>query len=173
DVFGQSDASHPLDRMLYVDTRFYLPNDMLVKLDRMTMAHSLEARVPFLDHTLVEFLSSIPARYKLRRLRHKKWLLKAAMSRHLPDARLWRKKQGFNVPKGVWLRGDLREFAYDHLSATRISRMGLFDTASVSRLLAEHGSRKRDHSHQIWGLLYLALWWGEFIENGARATPPT
>jgi asparagine synthase (glutamine-hydrolysing) len=167
EVFGQSDASHPLDRMLYVDTRFYLPNDMLVKLDRMTMAHSLEARVPFLDHTLVEFLATIPAEFKLRRLRHKKWLLKAATSRHLPNARLWRKKQGFNVPKGTWLRGEMRDFAYDHLSATRIHKMGLLDPTTVTRLLDEHERRKRDHSHQIWGLLYLALWWSEFMEHDA------
>ena len=93
-VFAKSDAAHPLDRMLYVDTRFYLPNDMLVKLDRMTMAHSLEARVPFLDHQLVELAAMLPPHVKLKRGRLKKYILKVALQRRLPQADVWRKEAG-------------------------------------------------------------------------------
>jgi asparagine synthase (glutamine-hydrolysing) len=149
--------------MLYVDTRFYLPNDMLVKVDRMTMAHSLEARVPFLDHRLVEFVASLPPQFKLKRWRLKKYLLKAALHRHLPDASLWRQKQGFNVPKGIWFREELRDFAFDHLSTQRMQRMGLFEPEQVAKLLNDHVAGSRDNSHQIWGLLCLSLWWQQFI----------
>jgi asparagine synthase (glutamine-hydrolysing) len=164
-AFAQTEAEHPLDRMLYVDTRFYLPNDMLVKVDRMTMAHSLEARVPFLDHRLVEFVASLPPQFKLKQWRFKKYLLKAAMHRHLPTTSLWRKKQGFNVPKGIWFRGELRDFAFDHLSTQQVQRMGLFEPGQVINLLNEHVSGKRDNSHQIWGLLCLSLWWQQFISQ--------
>ena len=163
EVFARTDAEHPLNRMLYVDTRFYLPNDMLVKLDRMTMAHSLEARVPFLDHRLVEFAASIPPRFKLKQGRVKKYLLKAALHRRLPNISVWRKKQGFNVPKGSWFKGTLREFVFDHLSPQSIQRMGLFERETVTRLLNEHVGGKQDHSHRIWGLLCLSLWWEQFI----------
>ncbi len=170
-AFAQTDATHPLDRMLYVDTHFYLPNDMLVKIDRMTMAHSLEARVPFLDHHLVEFAASLPPRFKLKQWRVKKYLLKAALHRHMPELPLWRKKQGFNVPKGIWLMGELRDFAFDHLSPPQIQRMGLFKPELVVQLLNEHISGKRDNSHQIWGLLCLSLWWQQFISQPVKVPP--
>ncbi len=162
-VFAQTDASHPLDRLLYVDTRFYLPNDMLVKVDRMTMAHSLEARVPFLDHRLVEFAAALPPRLKLKQWRLKKYLLKASLQRRLPEASPWRKKEGFNVPKGSWLVGELRDFAFDHLSVQQVQRMGLFQPEQVITLLNEHLAGRRDNSHQIWGLLCLSLWWQQFM----------
>jgi asparagine synthase (glutamine-hydrolysing) len=171
-AFGQTDAGHPLDRMLYVDTRFYLPNDMLVKVDRMTMAHSLEARVPFLDHHLVEFVASLPPQFKLKWGCIKKYLLKVAMHRHLPEASLWRKKQGFNVPKGIWFRGELRDFAFDHLSSQQVQRIGLFDPQEVVKLLNEHVAGKRDNSHQIWGLLCLSLWWQRFIDSVQVGSSP-
>lgn len=162
-AFAQTDAKHPLDRMLYVDTRFYLPNDMLVKVDRMSMAHSLEVRVPFLDHRLVEFAATLPPQLKLKQWRYKKYLLKAAMQRHLPNVSIWRKKQGFNVPKNVWLAGELRDFAFDHLSEPQMQRMGLFEFGQVANLLNQHITGTQDNSHQIWGLLCLSLWWQQFI----------
>ena len=164
-TFAQADADHPLDRLLYVDTRFYLPNDMLVKVDRMTMAHSLEARVPFLDHRLVEFVASLPVHLKLKQWRLKKYLLKTMLQRHLPEALPWRKKQGFNVPKAIWLAGELRDFAFDHLSTQQLQGMGLFELKQVVTLLNEHVSGKRDNSHQIWGLLCLSLWWQQFMSE--------
>jgi asparagine synthase (glutamine-hydrolysing) len=162
-TFAQTNARHPLNRLLYVDTRFYLPNDMLVKVDRMTMAHGLEARVPFLDHRVVEFTASIPPSLKLKQLRHKKYLLKAAMKDRLPQEVLWRKKQGFNVPNARWVKGDLKPFVLDHLSPQRIQSMGFLNGRTVQSLLQTHFNETADNSHQIWGLLCLSLWWQQFI----------
>jgi asparagine synthase (glutamine-hydrolysing) len=163
-AFAQTNARHPLNRMLYVDTRFYLPNDMLVKVDRMTMAHGLEAREPFLDYRLVEFLACVPPRFKLKHFLHKKYLLKASMKGKLPDSVLWRKKQGFNVPNARWIKNDLKPFVMDHLSPTRIREMGLLDSKAVDKLLADHFSGRVDNGHQIWCLLTLVLWWQQFIK---------
>lgn len=168
-VFAKSDADHPLERMLYVDTRFYLPNDMLVKVDRMTMAHSLEARVPFLDYRLVEFVSTLPAHLKLKGWWKKKYLLKTNLDHFLPQAEPWRKKQGFNVPIGKWFMKELRDFTGDHLSPQQIRRMGLFRPEQVTQLFNEHITGRRDNSHQLWGLLCLSLWWQQFID--ASDTP--
>lgn len=164
-AFARTNARHPLNRMLYVDTRFYLPNDMLVKVDRMTMAHSLEAREPFLDYRLVEFLASVPPNLKLKNYRHKKYLLKAAMVGKLPDSVIWRKKAGFNLPNARWLKHELKPFVTDHLSPQRIREIGLFDARVVDGLLRDHFSEKTDNSHHIWCLLTLSLWWGQFMES--------
>lgn len=164
-AFAKTNARHPLNRILYVDTRFYLPNDMLVKVDRMTMAHSLEARVPFLDYRLVELAASIPPRLKLRQYRHKKHLLKAALHNHLPASVLYRKKAGFNVPKGIWLKNELKEFSFDHLAPASIKAMGLFDPQAVQHILQTHLAGQQDYSHQIWGLLCLSLWWQQYIKQ--------
>jgi asparagine synthase (glutamine-hydrolysing) len=163
--FAQTNARRPLNRMLYVDTRLYLPNDMLVKVDRMTMAHGLEAREPMLDYRLVEFLAAAPPNLKLKHLWHKKFLLKAAMRGKLPDRVLWRKKQGFNVPNARWIKGGLRPFVLDHLSPPRVRDIGLLDERAVAAVLHDHFDGRADNSHQIWGLLTLALWWETFIQG--------
>jgi asparagine synthase (glutamine-hydrolysing) len=164
-TFAQTDAVHPLDRMLYVDTRFYLPNDMLAKVDRMSMAHSLEVRVPFLDHQLVEFAASLPPNLKLKSFYYGKYVLKKMLQRAMPELPIGRRKQGFNVPKAIWFTGELRDFVLDHLSYRQVSSIGLFKPSSVSRLIQEHMSGKKDNSHQIWGLLCLSLWWQQFINK--------
>lgn len=167
-AFAQTDAVHPLDRLLYVDTRFYLPNDMLAKVDRMSMAHSLEVRVPFLDHQLVEFVASLPPNLKLRYFFYGKYALKKILHQAMPQIHVGRKKQGFNIPKGVWITGQLKNFVLDHLSARQLDRMGLFKPEKVSQLINEHIAKKKDNSHQIWGLLYLSLWWQQFIDQNER-----
>jgi asparagine synthase (glutamine-hydrolysing) len=164
-TFARTNARHPLNRMLYVDTRFYLPNDMLVKVDRMSMAHGLEAREPFLDYRLVEFLASVPPNLKLKNFRHKKYLLKASMKGKLPDSAIWRKKAGFNLPNARWMKEDLKPFVTDHLSPRRIRDIGLFNPQVVDTLLSDHFQEKADNSHQIWCLLTLSLWWGQFVES--------
>lgn len=164
-VFAQTKAQHPLNRMLYVDTRFYLPNDMLVKVDRMTMAHGLEVRVPYLDHRLVEFAATVPPALKLNRFRHKKYLLKASLTNRLPQDIVWRKKQGFNVPNARWIKKGLKPFVLEHLSPQRIQEMGFFNSAYVQLLLQNHFEGQVDNSHQIWGLLTLSIWWQQFIKN--------
>ncbi|MEW5858700.1 MAG: asparagine synthase (glutamine-hydrolyzing) [Cyanobacteriota bacterium] len=165
-AFVKTNARHPLNRMLYVDTRLYLPNDMLVKVDRMTMAHGLESREPFLDYRLVEFAASVPPKLKLKHFRHKKYLLKASMREKLPAQILWRKKQGFNVPNARWIKKDLKPFITDCLSAKRIREIGVLDSKAVENLLHEHFEEKIDNSHQVWCLLTLSLWSQQF--SGGR-----
>jgi len=121
ETFARTNAAHPLNRLLYADTRLYLPSDILVKVDRMTMAHGLEAREPYLDHRLVEFCATVPPRLKLKSLRHKKYLLKAAMRGRLPERLLRRRKQRFNVPNAGWITDGLRAFVLDRLAPSRIA----------------------------------------------------
>lgn len=164
-VFARTRARHPLNRMLYVDTRFYLPNDMLVKVDRMTMAHGLEAREPYLDYRLVEFVASVPPRMKLRYLWHKKYLLKRCMARRMPREIVWRKKQGFNVPHARWIKGGLKPFVTDCLATARVRETGILDPKPVEALLRDHFAERSDNSHEIWCLLTLVLWWERFIRG--------
>lgn len=164
-LYNKTNARHPLNRLLYVDTRFYLPNDSLVKIDRMTMAHGLEARTPFLDYRLVEFTAKVPPHLKLNEFRHKKYLLKAAMKDKLPASVLYRKKAGFNIPNALWIKGKLKPFVSDCLSPGNIQRIGLNNNV-VRKLLHDHIEGKSENSHQIWNLLTLVLWWQKFIERG-------
>ncbi|MBX3086400.1 MAG: asparagine synthase (glutamine-hydrolyzing) [Anaerolineae bacterium] len=163
-AFAQTNARDPLNRMLYVDTRFYLPNDMLVKVDRMTMAHGLEAREPLLDYRLVEFAARLPPHLKLNQMRHKKYLLKKVMSKRLPDEILWRKKAGFNVPNAHWIKQEMKPYVTDCLAPALLKKMGWLDHTVVLALLKEHFENRADNSHQIWGLLTLAVWWQQFVE---------
>jgi asparagine synthase (glutamine-hydrolysing) len=160
--FARTNARHPLNQMLYVDTRVYLPADMLVKIDRMTMAHGLEAREPYLDYRVVELTARMPPALKLRRLRHKKYILKETLRGRLPDSVLFRKKQGFNVPKALWLQHGLREFAGDVLSPARIKATGVLEPTVVAGLLDAHFRGRVDRSHEIWSLLVLLLWFERF-----------
>lgn len=164
--FDRTNARNPLNRMLYVDTRLYLPNDMLIKADRMCMAHSLEAREPYLDYRLVEFAAALPPNLKLRNLRQKKYILKKSMVGRLPRRIIQRKKTGFNVPNARWIRGELKPFVLDHLSPGAIKKMEILAPAAVEKVLDDHFSRKAENSHQIWCLLTLALWWQQFQGGG-------
>ena len=159
-----------LNRMLFVDTRLYLPSDMLVKVDRMSMANSLEARVPLLDHELVELAARIPVKQKLRRW-DKKHMLKKAGSRTVPKRILSRKKQGFNVPVNVWLAGDLKELALETLSEKNTRDMGLFRPAYVRRLLENHLARRVDNSFQLWGLMTFFIWYDLFVKDRGLSVP--
>lgn len=163
--FARTNACHPLNRMLYVDTRLYLPNDMLTKVDRMTMAHSLEARVPFLDHRVVEFCASVPPGLKLKGLRTKKHLLKAAMRNRLPKAVIKRKKEGFNQPVPRWISEDMKPFVLDTLSGRAIEETGMLSARYVGGLLNDHFDGSADNSHQIWCVLTLVLWYDQFMRN--------
>ena len=163
EYFAKTNAKKALNRMLYVDTRFYLPNDMLVKVDRMSMAHGLESREPYLDYRLVEFAASLPPNFKLRHFHQKKYLLKASMRGKLPAEVIWRKKAGFNVPNARWIKGELKPFVMDHLSDRVIRQMGILEPTAVQKLLDDHFSGKSENSHQIWCLLTLSLWWQQFI----------
>jgi asparagine synthase (glutamine-hydrolysing) len=168
-VFSDTNAKNALNRLLYADTTFYLPNDMLVKVDRMSMAHSLEVRVPFLDHRMVEFAASVPPNLKLKNFMKNKYLIKAAMKGRLPRQVISRPKAGFNVPKVIWLRQKLKPFVLDNLSKGFVDEMGFLDYAIVEKILTDHFSNRADNSFHIWNLLTLSLWWQQFIKVGDHA----
>ena len=162
--YAQSDASNFLDKTLFVDVMSYLPDDLLVKVDIASMANSLEARSPFLDHKLMEFAASLPPELKLKGLQSK-YLLKKAFSSLLPREILNRKKMGFGVPIDRWLRNELKDFTYDIMLENRTIQRGLFRREAVQLLIDEHMAKHADHSYRIWTLLFLELWYRMFIDK--------
>ncbi|MBN2010072.1 asparagine synthase (glutamine-hydrolyzing) [candidate division KSB1 bacterium] len=161
--FSRSQISNPLQQMLYTDTRYYLPNDMLVKVDRMSMAHGLEVRVPLLDHQLVEFMATVPNHFKLKYFIHRKYLLKKILAQRSLSIPYHRKKAGFNMPISRWIKEDLKEYTYDVLSSENINRLGIFNANVIIAMLNNHLRGKADHTYQIWSLLILMLWHNQFI----------
>jgi asparagine synthase (glutamine-hydrolysing) len=158
----------PVDAVLRGDTLLYLPEDLLAKVDIASMANSLEARSPLLDHRLVEFCAALPSSYKLRG-RTSKWLLRRLMADRLPPAILTRPKMGFGVPVGEWLRGDLHPLLEDTLlSSTALSR-NFFRPQTVRALVDEHMSRRADGTAHIWALLMLELWFRACVDVSLTA----
>jgi asparagine synthase (glutamine-hydrolysing) len=147
-----------VDAILAVDTRFYLPTDLLPKVDITSMAHSLEVRSPLLDRDLAEFVASVPSSLKLHRLTTK-YLLKRAAAGLVPAGNLRRPKRGFAVPIARWLRQDLRDFVYDHLCPSRLASAGLLRQPAIDALLEAHSSGTKDYAHHLWTLLMLELWY--------------
>jgi asparagine synthase (glutamine-hydrolysing) len=143
--------------MLAADRERYLPGDLLVKLDRATMAHSLEARSPFLDRDLVDFAYRLPDRFRWCD-GHGKWLLKRAFEQRLPEGIPWRKKQGFGVPIERWLRAELGGMARELLVESPRLTAEIVDTRGVARLLDEHQAERKNNASRLWALLCLELW---------------
>jgi asparagine synthase (glutamine-hydrolysing) len=168
-VYEQCPAPDVLSKIQHIDTKIWLPDSILVKADRMSMANSLEARVPFLDHRVVEFAAALPSHFKLRGLTNKKYILKRTMSRHLPKQVLQGKKRGFNVPIPVWLGRDLRDFVHDVLSPQRIKEAGFFNSKTVYTLMRDHEEMHMDYSRNIWSLLIFTLWYDEYIRRPQAA----
>ena len=164
-LYDRADGTD-IDRVQYVDAALYLPGDILVKVDRMSMAHSLEARVPFLDRAVVELARRMPLAMRLRGLTTKH-VLRRVMAERLPAEVVGGKKRGFNVPMPTWIAGGLKDFARETLSPARLKAHGLFDARVVARLLDEHVTRRVDHSRPIWTLLVFAVWYEETVA-GAR-----
>lgn len=163
--FERTKAWALTNRLLYADLRFYLPNDMLVKVDRMTMAWGLEARTPYLDYRLVEFVLGLPARVKCGWGLHGKRLLRRAARGLLPRDIRRRAKSGFNIPSGRWLRREQRAFVEQHLLDARPTLFQAFDRGEIERLVRAHVSARADHSHQLWSLLCLSLWGQQFLDG--------
>jgi asparagine synthase (glutamine-hydrolysing) len=163
------EAKDPISRLLYVDTKMWLPDYLLVRGDKLTMAASLEARVPFLDHNLVQFAARLPSKLKLR-AGVSKFLLKKATKAWLPPEIINRRKKGFPVPVPVWLRSSARSMMRDLLSRDTISRRGLFNPDYVSRLMKEHESGEADHATKIYGLMSLELWQRQFVDGRSTVT---
>jgi len=146
-----------LSLMQYRDMAGYLPDDILVKLDRASMAVGLEARVPMLDHRLVEFAWRLPVKYKRRRGRTK-WLLRRVVQRHVPSSLMERPKMGFNVPIGDWLRGPLRDWAETLLDPARLKSEGVLDADIVARIWAQHQGGRHDWTNRLWTVLMYRAW---------------
>jgi asparagine synthase (glutamine-hydrolysing) len=168
DHYRNANADDPLDRMFYCDVKTYLTDDILALTDRMSMCHSLEVRVPFLDHPLFEFAATIPADMKIRWLR-KKYLLKKSLRHLLPAPVLTHRKQGFVGPMSHWLRNDLRSYALDVLSPRNLARHDLLDTPTVARVLSDHFEGRETNDTLIWALMVFQTWYDAYIEG--RQTP--
>ncbi len=153
--FAEVRDCHYLDQAMYVDFKTWLADDILVKVDRMTMAHGLESRAPFLDHRVVEFAASLPVALKVRGTTTK-YLLKRSQQERLPRATINRSKRGFNAPVSRWFAGPLAELGREATSPRVLGEW--FDPAAIGRLWEEHMARKRDNGFKLFGLVCLGLW---------------
>ncbi|HWS87153.1 MAG TPA: asparagine synthase (glutamine-hydrolyzing) [Pyrinomonadaceae bacterium] len=169
ELVNATDASTPLNRLLYADTKTYL-HELLMKQDQMSMAASIESRVPFLDHKLVEFTARLPERLKLRGWTTK-YVLRRAMKGVLPEAILTRPKMGFPVPLGAWLRGRHRNVLDEYVTSERARARRLFDADFVARVVGQHVSGERDHSERLWTLVNFEVWLRRFIDGEPAAEP--
>ena len=173
--FDQAPAKDPVSQMLYVDTKTYMVGDILTKVDRMSMAASLEVRVPLLDHLFVEWVTGLPIDWKLRAGQQKYILRKLAERVGVPREALDRPKQGFALPLVHWIRNELRDLILSVLLEPRTLQRGYFNPGGVKRLLDEHFRGRRDHSGEIWRLLIFELWHRNFLEKiqpGNRGAEP-
>jgi asparagine synthase (glutamine-hydrolysing) len=161
--FARVKNAAPLNRMLYVDLKTFLPCHNLATTDKTSMAANLEVRVPFLNHELVELAARMPPHLKLRGLQ-RKYILKRAAEKLLPRDVVWRKKAGFGAPIRSWLRGPLRPFVEDLLSEKRINERGLFRPAEVRRIIEANLSGREDYNLQVFQLLTLELWQRTFLD---------
>jgi asparagine synthase (glutamine-hydrolysing) len=157
--------------MMVLDMASYLPDDILAKVDRATMAVGLEARVPYLDHRIVEFAARLPLQLKINR-GTSKWILRQILYQYVPKELVERPKKGFSLPIGKWLRGPLREWAEELLMEDRLKREGFFDTGAVRRVWDAHLSGQRDVEPLIWGILMFQAWLAEWSEAITPAAEP-
>ncbi|MBW2039879.1 MAG: asparagine synthase (glutamine-hydrolyzing) [Deltaproteobacteria bacterium] len=150
-----------LGKLLFLDMKLYLQEGVLVKVDRASMANSLEVRVPFLDHHFVDFVTGLPEGLKLRGLTTK-YIFKKTMKDKLPRGIVFRKKKGFGIPVAKWIAGDLRDLFLDVFSEDRIKRQGIFDPTAIQGLLADHLARQVDNRKKLWNLFIFQLWWDNY-----------
>jgi len=162
--YEETAGAEPLARLQDVDFAIYLVDDLLVKTDRASMAHSLEARVPFLDPVVTRFAFALPAKHRVRGL-SKKVLLRKAAEPLLPHEVVHGRKRGFSIPAAAWLRGELAPFARETLSPGTLTRQGFFRPEAVTRLLDDHVAARQDNSRQLWGLLAFTLWYEHHVEQ--------
>ena len=155
-------------RMMRFDFETYLPEDVLTKVDRMSMAHSIESRVPLLDNQVIDFAATLPAHLKIKNGR-RKHILKEAVRSLLPPGIIDRKKQGFGVPLGVWFRGGLTDVFSDVLRSPRTRQRGYFEPGFVDRLVEEHLGGRRDHTLRLWQLMVFELWHRHYLDAPVAA----
>lgn len=162
--FGEPETDDPVTRMMHLDLKTSLPDSLLLLTDRMSMATSVEARVPFLDHTFVEQVARIPASLKVRGTRLR-YIQKESMRPDLPPEVLWKKKRGFGVPVGAWFRQSLRPLLLDTLAPGKLTRQGIFSPAAVGEIIREHEEFRADHSDLMLGLLTFQLWHDKWVAS--------
>jgi asparagine synthase (glutamine-hydrolysing) len=155
--FTKNHNPDPTTRVQYVDIKSYLPEDILVKVDRMSMAHSLEVRAPILDHKVIEYAARLPSNMKLNG-KESKYIFKKMNEGRLPDEILYRKKQGFNVPLDAWLRGDLKELAHETLFGSKSGLNDYFNISCVQNIWDNHQGKRENNGTPLWGLMMFGLW---------------
>jgi asparagine synthase (glutamine-hydrolysing) len=160
-----------VDRYLRIDQNYYLPDDILYKTDRMSMAHSLEVRPPFLDHRIVEFAAGLPGRLKIRGA-NQKYVLRSLMRGKLPESVLKRKKTGFDIPTHDWFRGPLRHMLLDTVTPRAIADAGVFNSQAIEALIGDHMERRTNAGYHLWGLLTLFLWMTRWKVEAPRSAEP-
>ncbi|MBA2737243.1 MAG: asparagine synthase (glutamine-hydrolyzing) [Pyrinomonadaceae bacterium] len=164
EIAGSVSSENQIDKLLYLDSKTYLPSDILTKVDRMTMAASLEARVPLLDHELIEYVQKIPAQLKLKGIATK-YIFKKALEGIVPNEILYREKQGFGVPINEWINLQLKDRIHETLLEKRTLERGYFEAKYIKILLDEHLKNRRDHSYSLWILWMLELWHRQFVDK--------
>lgn len=167
ELLAQVEIEDKLTRLQYLDTKLYLPGDILVKVDRMSMANSLETRAPLLDYRLVEFAWKLPSQLKIRN-GISKYLLKKLLRKYIPEKLLVKKKRGFAVPINHWFQTTLNGYTKDILLDSRFTQRGLFRPKVVAKVLDSHAKGRHDYSTWIWMLLNLELWFQTFVDSSTR-----
>lgn len=161
-VFHELGRFDPLSGELYLDLKTYLVDDILVKVDRMSMATSLETRVPLLDHKIAEFIFKLPGKLKLKGMTTK-WIFKKTMERLLPRQNIYRSKEGFSIPIKHWLRKELKDLMLDYLEERRIKNEGLFNFNFLKKMMDAHLQGRENYSHQLWALLVFEIWKEQYL----------
>jgi len=162
--FKEAESKNKIDQTLYADFSTYLPDDLMVKVDIDSMAVALEGRSPFLDHEMLELTAQIPIDLKLKGFNNKKYILKKALEKFIPNEVMYRPKMGFGIPIDVWLCGELKKYAYDILLSDKAVHRGIFKKEVIQKLLDEHVNTKINHAYQIWALITLELWFQEYFD---------
>ena len=163
-LFTECNSNDPLNKQLYIDQNTYLVDELLVLSDRMSMAHSLELRVPYLDHTLVEHFAQMNTNLKLHNF-SKKYILKKIAEKYLPKKIIYRRKKGFSVPLVLWFRNELKSYMNHILNEKSINKTGLFNYSEVKNIVDQHVGGMRNNDEKIWALMVFLLWYDKFIEK--------
>jgi asparagine synthase (glutamine-hydrolysing) len=166
-AYNKSDGPDHLSKILYTDMKTYLPGGILVKVDRMSMANSLEVRAPLLDKDVIEFAATLPSSLKFNK-GEKKYILKEAFKPDLPHDILYRKKMGFSVPLASWLRGEIKELAQEYLFVKSEGIQQYFDMQVVKELWQQHQSGKADHATVLWSMLMFQMWWFKYMQTNTQ-----
>jgi asparagine synthase (glutamine-hydrolysing) len=156
------DSHERFDELSYLYERMYMMDQVLVKVDRASMMHALEVRAPFLDTRVVDLANHMPTAFKFKGL-ERKYILKKLMEGKLPHDIIYRKKKGFGIPIGPWMRNELKPLLDELLSPASLERTGLFEAEYVQALVRTHAEGKRDNRKQLWTLLVFMLWWRKWM----------